>query len=148
MFNKKLKVMKKMLAAFLMLFLVTSVFAQSNDAEKIIGTYMTDGNEGKVLIAKKNNKFYGTLVWTNIPDALDKNNPDEGQRKNKLAGQVVLKDLEYTGKNVWENGTIYDPNSGKTYKCKVTIDAKGNLKVRGFIGISLAGKTTIWTKVK
>ena len=45
-------------------------------------------------------------------------------------------------------GTIYDPKNGKTYDCKVTRDEKGNLNVRGFIGISLIGRTTYWLKVK
>lgn len=139
--------MKNILVAW-MLLITAAVSAQSNDADKIVGTYFTDGNEGKVTVALKNNKYFGTLVWLSVSDAVDRENPDQNRRKDKLVGKVVLKDLEYNGKDTWENGTVYDPKSGKTYKCKVTIDKDGNLKVRGFVGVSFAGKTTVWTKVK
>lgn len=139
--------MKKILVTWMLLITVV-VSAQSNDADKIVGTYFTDGNEAKVTVARNNNKYYGTLVWTNVSDAADKKNPDQNRRKDKLVGKVVLKDLAYNGKDTWENGTVYDPKSGKTYKCIVTIDKDGNLEVRGFVGVSFVGKTTVWTKIK
>lgn len=42
---------------------------------------MTEGNKGKVTITKSGDKYYGTFVWTNVSDALDKNNSEEKQRK-------------------------------------------------------------------
>jgi uncharacterized protein (DUF2147 family) len=65
-----------------------------------------------------------------------------------MIGMVFLKDLkkdddEYAG------GTIMDPNNGKTYKCKIAVVEGGEkLKVRGFIGLSLLGRTQIWHRVK
>jgi len=136
----------KLFAAF-MLFISTSVFAQTTEADKIIGSYMTEANKGKVTITKKDNKYFGTLVWTDKPDALDKNNPDEKQRKNKIAGKVILKDFVYTGNGTWENGTVYDPESGKTYSGKITLNKNGSLNMRGYVGVSMFGKTTVWTRV-
>ena len=49
------------------------------------------------------------------------------------------------GKNKWSNGIIYDPNNGKTYSCKAKLEGD-KLNVRGFIGISLFGRTTVWTR--
>ena len=49
---------------------------------------------------------------------------------------------------MWHKGTIYDPKNGKTYDCKVTREENGNLNVRGYIGISLIGRTSYWRKVK
>ena len=73
-------------------------------------------------------------------------------RKNckgdKLAGKEILKNFEFNGKDLWHNGTIYDPKNGKTYSCKISRDEKGNLNVRGFIGVSLLGRTAFWVKVK
>ena len=54
----------------------------------------------------------------------------------------------FDGKNTLENGTIYDPKNGKTYDCKISRDANGNLNVRGFIGISLLGRTETFEKLK
>ena len=48
----------------------------------------------------------------------------------------------------WEDGDIYDPKSGKTYSCVIKMQKDGSLHVRGFIGISLLGRTTLWTKAE
>jgi uncharacterized protein (DUF2147 family) len=62
-----------------------------------------------------------------------------------ILGLPILRDFKYKGANEWEGGKIYDPKNGKTYSCKMTL--QGNtLKVRGFVGISLLGRTTIGTK--
>jgi uncharacterized protein (DUF2147 family) len=132
--------------SILLLFITASVFAQSGDA--LIGTYMTDKNEGMVEIIKKDNKYYGKLMWTKTPGKLDDFNPDPKQKTDKLAGKEILKDFVFDGKELWHNGTIYDPKNGKTYSCKITRDEKGNLNVRGYIGVSLLGRTTFWVKVK
>jgi uncharacterized protein (DUF2147 family) len=137
--------MKKILA-ILTLFFSISMFAQNGDA--IIGTYMTDQNEGMVEITKKGTKYFGILTWTKTPGKLDANNPDKKQQTDKLAGKEILKNFDFDGKDLWHNGTIYDPKNGKTYSCKITRDEKGNLNVRGFIGVSLLGRTAFWVKVK
>jgi uncharacterized protein (DUF2147 family) len=136
----------KHILSILFLFIASFVFSQNGDA--IIGTYMTDKNEGMVEITKKDSKFYGKLTWTKTPGKLDINNPDKKQQTDKLAGKEILKNFDFNGSDLWHNGTIYDPKNGKTYSCKITRDEKGNLNVRGFIGVSLLGRTAFWVKVK
>lgn len=133
---------------FLILFLTGSISLFSQNANAIMGTYMTDKNEGMVEISKKGAKYFGTLTWTKTPGKLDSNNPDKKQQTDKLAGKEILKDFDFDGKDLWHNGSIYDPKNGKTYSCKITRDEKGNLNVRGFIGVSLLGRTAFWVKVK
>lgn len=139
---------KRTVFILLLLFSLNNSFAQNSESSKILGTYFTENNKAKVSITQNGNKYIGTLIWTNIPDAVDKNNPDKNLRQTKLVGKVILKDLEYDGDNQWKKGKIYDPESGKTYSCTVTLDKKGNLKVRGFVGVSLLGRTTVWTKTR
>jgi uncharacterized protein (DUF2147 family) len=56
----------------------------------------------------------------------------------------LLRGLEKDGDHEYDNGKIYDPKNGKTYSCKIT--HKGNtLDLRGFVGISLIGRTSTWT---
>ena len=93
-------------------------------------------------------KYYGKLVWNKTADKLDINNPDKTQHTVLIRGKELLKNFDYDGSGLWHNGTIYDPKNGKTYSCKVTRDEKGNLNVRGFIGVSLIGRTSYWIKVK
>jgi uncharacterized protein (DUF2147 family) len=57
-----------------------------------------------------------------------------------------MQGFEKTKDNFWENGTIYDPNNGKTYKSHITLVNSNQLNVRGFIGFSLLGRTENWTR--
>ena len=51
-------------------------------------------------------------------------------------------------KNEWIDGSIFDPKSGKTYHCKLTVSADGEkMTVRGYMGISLFGRSQTWIKV-
>ena len=59
---------------------------------------------------------------------------------------VVLEGFEFQGDDEWEEGTIYDPNNGKTYSCIITMEDKETIEVRGFIGFSLIGRTVVWTR--
>lgn len=130
----------------IILFFSLNCFAQN--ADNLLGTYMTSEQDGMIEIFKKDNKYFGKLIWTKTPGKLDDHNPDAKQKADKLVGKEILKNFDFDGKTTWHNGTIYDPKNGKTYNCKITRDDKGNLNVRGFIGISLIGRTAFWIKVK
>ena len=54
----------------------------------------------------------------------------------------------YEGNSVYDNGTVYDPENGKTYKCIMTLENINSLNVRGYIGFSFIGRTDVWTRVK
>lgn len=136
--------MRKIFAVFALLF-VTLTTALAQEADKIVGTYLTEKKNAKVRISKQGEKYIGSIIWSITEGAKDKNNPKESERTKPLVGKLILKDFEYDGKNVWDEGTIYDPESGKTYSCKITRQKDGSLKVRGFIGISLVGRTSVWT---
>ena len=52
------------------------------------------------------------------------------------------------GYSSWSGGRIYNPEDGKTYKCKLTLQDDGTLKVRGYVGMSIFGKTQIWRRLR
>jgi uncharacterized protein (DUF2147 family) len=60
---------------------------------------------------------------------------------------LILRGFVSTENNLWENGKIYDPKNGKDYSCKITMIDNNKLDVRGFIGISLLGRTETWTRI-
>jgi len=65
-----------------------------------------------------------------------------------LLGLQILKNFVYDAQDKeWEDGTIYDPKNGKTYSCIMTLSGN-NLNVRGYVGISMLGRTGVWTKVQ
>ena len=63
-----------------------------------------------------------------------------------MQGLTILEGFSYQEENLWSGGTIYDPNSGKTYKCKLSLNDDGTLKVRGYVGVSLFGRTEVWKR--
>lgn len=139
--------MKKFFSLLLLSFFSLNLWAQA-PADAVTGTYITEKGNAKVHITKEGSKYIGTIVWTKTPGKLDTENPTAAERTKKLVGKRILHNFVYTDKDTWEKGTIYDPESGKTYSCKITRKSNGILKVRGFIGISLIGRTTEWRPVK
>ena len=135
------------------LFLLICFFAYAalpaqNKTGDILGTYMNPEADAIIKIYENAGKYYGKLAWIKKPESLDSNNPDPAKKTQKKLGLVIMNNFVFDGDDTWEKGTIYDPKNGKTYDCKITRDTKGNLDVRGFIGISLIGRTSHWTKVE
>lgn len=142
----------KNLIALTILFLFSSILNAQNKADDIIGNWLTTGKEpAKIQIYKSGEKFYGKIIWLKTPTAngkpkVDSNNPDKVKRNSPVIGLVILIGFKFDGDNEWESGDIYDPESGKTYSSYLTLKDKNTLKVRGYIGISLFGRTEIWTR--
>lgn len=126
--------------------------AQS-EANAILGVWETGNGKARIKIDQVGDKYTGRIVWLREPNdetgkpKLDKNNPDENLRKKPLLGYSMLKDFIYAGKKIWEEGTIYDPESGSTYSCTITMTDENTLDVRGYIGVSLFGRTDVWKRV-
>lgn len=124
------------------------------NAQGVVGKWKTiDDNTGAVKsiveIYQNNGKVYGKVL-----QVLEKGKEDkkcdkcEGDKKDKpVKGMVVIDGLSKNGKN-WEDGTILDPQNGKVYKCYITLENENKLKVRGYIGVALLGRTQYWTRVK
>jgi uncharacterized protein (DUF2147 family) len=123
-------------------------------AQSVVGKWKTiDDETGEaksiVEIYEKSGKLYGKVV--DILRADRKNDvctKCDGAEKNKpILGMVIINglkkdDSEYNG------GTILDPTTGKKYKCYITLDSADKLKLRGYVGISIVGRTQYWIRVK
>ena len=119
----------------------------SPEADRLMGVWLTESKD-QIKIYKEADKYFGKGVVTpENKDRLDTKNLDERLRNRPLATVIILKDFKYLGKGRWGKGTIYDPNNGKTYKCTITMKSDEEIKVRGFIGISLIGRTETWPRV-
>ncbi|MBU3677788.1 MAG: DUF2147 domain-containing protein [Chitinophagaceae bacterium] len=98
--------------------------------------------------------YAGKIVWLKEPidpetgkPKLDKRNPDESLRNVPTLGLVNLKGFTYNEEEKeWQNGTVYDPKVGKEYSCKMKLQDANTLDVRGFIGVSMFGRTDTWTR--
>jgi uncharacterized protein (DUF2147 family) len=136
----------------------SKIFCQSSDT--IIGYWLTIDETTKepksqIQIYKESDEtFSGRIIWLQKPlknDApvCDEHNPDAALRSRRILDLLILKGFRFNGE-LWEDGTIYDPQSGKTYRCKMWFeDGLPNvLSVRGYIGISLLGRSVQWQREK
>lgn len=146
--------MKKLtLLIFAFVSILFSAKAHKN-ADDIVGVWLTGSGKAHVKIDKVGNYYFGRIVWLKDPlndlgkPKLDKNNEDVTKRNKAIMGMQLLGGFEWKNDNLWDNGNIYDPENGKTYKCKLDLENLSTMNVRGFIGISLFGRTDIWKKVK
>jgi len=130
---------------------IADMGAHAGEADAIIGQWFTDGKESRVKIYKCEDAYCGKIVWLKEPknedgtDKVDAENPDESKRDNEIIGLNIARYFKYKGENKWADGNIYDPKNGKTYSCKMNLEGD-KLSVRGYVGISLLGRTTVWTR--
>lgn len=141
---------KHLLTLVMLLFLSSAVWAQSLSP---IGIWTNEEGKAKFEIYKCGEKLCGKIVSLKEPlrngkPKLDENNPDKKLRTKPLIGLPFMKGFEYDGDNKWDEGTIYDPESGKTYSCYMKMVSKDKMEVKGYIGISLIGRTQHWTRVE
>ena len=149
---KKLKLILLTIAA--VLFIIPTSFAQKN-ADDILGVWMNEDEDAHIEISKRDNKYFGKLVWLKFPTddetgkpKLDKHNPDENLQSRPTWGLEMLTNFEFDGDDRWSKGKIYDPKKGKTYSCYMNFVEDKKIKIRGYIGVSILGKTTYWTRVE
>lgn len=142
----------------LLLFLVCVILldtsnapAQGTEADAILGNWVTEGGKAVVEIYRCDSRYCGKIAWLKEAknpdgtDVVDAKNPDPSKRNRKVLGLNMFWGFRYDGEWNWVGGSIYDPDNGKTYSCKMKLD-NDTLKVRGFIGISLFGRTTVWNR--
>ncbi len=113
---------------------------ETKEARSIIEIYEQDGKLfGKIL------KVFVRPGEPPVPKCLN----CEGALKDALVeGLVFLKDLKKDG-DEWSGGTVLDPKNGKTYRCYIAYEGTdAKLKVRGYIGISLLGRTQYWHRTQ
>ena len=112
----------------------------------IVGVWDT-GDGAHVEVYERDGKYHGKFVRfddESLAAGLDAKNPDPALRDRLLVGTDFILNFEFVGKK-WKNGRIYNPENGKQYKADLELQ-DGVLKVRGWIGIRLLGRTVEWTR--
>lgn len=147
----------RFIARILLLLLVATGLSSAARAQrdKIEGIWWNNEKSAKIEIyrAAVDKKFYGKIVWLKEPNKdgkpkVDDKNPNAKKRNTPLMGYPVLKGFEVDDEDTYDSGTIYDPKNGKTYDCKITYRNKNELGIRGYVGVSLLGRTTTWTRAE
>lgn len=136
-------------------FLLLSSVALAQDkfkATDLIGDWEVSEKTAVIRFFADGNKFFGMTAWMGKPKdehgklRTDIKNPDPAKRSKPLLGALLCKNFSYEGDGVWSGGTIYDSRSGRTYNAKITMKDHNTIVLRGYIGISLIGGSTTWTR--
>ena len=146
----RLLVLSALLGAF-------STSALAGTAEhKIQGLWVDnkDPNRQKfaVMVEDCGSKVCGSLYWLKKPVSAnglpkrDKHNPNEALRDRPLCGLQILTGFQSTNDALWQDGEIYNPDDGLTFSSTMKLSPEGTLKIRGYVGISLFGKTLEWVR--
>lgn len=140
---------------------VDAEMTKTDPADAILGIWATDKAEAHIEISRTEDDTYtATIIWLKEPfyplddkgemggqPKVDRENPDPELRDRPIVGLQIMQGLRHAGRQRWVDGEIYDPETGKTYSSKIWLTDEGTLKVRGYVGISLFGRTTEWTPV-
>lgn len=143
---------------FFVTILLTATTAFGAGPGNVLGLWKTDGGDSQLELFRCGEKICGKIVWLKVPKYIDsrdgpvgmikvdRKNPNPALRNRPILGLQVMKGLTAKGDNRWEKGTCYDPETGKSYKCKMRLASPARLELRGYIGISLIGRNFVLTR--
>jgi uncharacterized protein (DUF2147 family) len=134
-----------------MLPMLFAAFLAAPSADSVIGTWHSPTKNGVINIQKCGSSICGTLESGDDikahPDAKDVNNKDESQRGRALKGLTMLSGFKPGSDGTWEDGNVYNPNDGRTYSGKITVQDANTLHLRGCVFVPLC-KTETWTRIR
>lgn len=119
------------------------------------GLWWVEGGYAQVEIRRCTDTLCGQVVWVRHPfdaggcELRDVENPDLNLRGRPVVGMTILRHLRASRSNPdeWSGGEIYDPSSGRSYDAVAEMEGPDRLRMRGYLGIWILGRTTTWIRV-
>ena len=136
--------------AALLASLIAPILSRAADTTSPLGLWRTE--DATIQIFEDLGKLSGKIVALREPrtpegeEKTDIHNPDASKRERPILGLVFMSGFTRKSDTRWENGTVYDPKTGNTYSCFMELQGPDKIKFRGFIGLSLIGRTVFWTR--
>ncbi len=151
--------MKRIIAMVILYLVLASGIVRAAGGDDNLGIWNNEEKDAKIEIFKCAEKYCGKVVSLTEPNystgskegkpgtpKLDRRSPDPGLRSRPIVGLQIMNGFVFAGDRLWKDGTVYDPKRGKTYSGMMTLVSPSQLKLRGFIGVPLMGRTAIWTR--
>jgi len=134
----------------LCLALCFSTVAAAPQSDTLLGRYWLPEKDGQLEIYRQGDRYSGRVISYDVAGQLDEKNPQPEMRSRPIVGVDLLSGFRFAeNSGRWEDGTIYDAKSGKTYQCRLWFDDDdfGVLWARGYIGISIFGRTEQFVRI-
>jgi uncharacterized protein (DUF2147 family) len=131
---------------------VSSVFTFSQTNADIVGQWYNAEKDAVITLFEEGETVSGKITWMESPNDEDGNpktdplNPDENLRSRARVGMVIMSSFSHIAGKVWDNGSLYDPEKGKTYNGIMTLENANTLDLRQYTGFSFIGRSSIWTR--
>jgi len=147
--------MRNLLFTTALIWMAFAASAQNLPADKIIGVWFSEDSDVKLKfeIYRSEGKYFGKLLWASTmfeadgkTPKKDPKNPDKNLRNRSRQNIVNLRDLRYY-QGEYEGGTLYNPDDGRTYNVKAKLKSANELEFRGYVGISLLGRTRQFKRI-
>ena len=144
--------MKKITLLALIVFFTSMTHAQS---DRINGYWMTEDDESQIeIFTDERGEVHGKIIWLDEPyeddgsPILDGENPEPELRSQPILGLEIIEGFTYDASDEeWSGGSIYDPESGRTYTAYMRLEDRNTLRLRGYVmGMRFLGRTTHWTR--
>ena len=127
-------------------------YSQAAASEPVSGVWFNDTGRGAIELYPCNKELCGKIVWLREPLSAsgrplqDRNNPEPSRRGDKICGLEVIAGIEPQNDGTWDGGRIYDPQTGKTYNVAIERLGPKQLRITGYLGIKLLGKSFVWQR--
>lgn len=155
---KQLKLSRVVISTLLAFNVNSQVFAaqETGFSKDIRGLWVDNKDSEKqkfaVWVEDCGSQLCGKIYWLKKPNfdngepKYDKHNPNAALQNRPLCGLKILNNFQYSGDNTWNNGQIYNPSDGHTFNSFMTLKNDGTLRVKGYVGFTLFGKSVEWVR--
>jgi|SRR5688572_31737899 len=121
-----------------LLFILLAGFNSHDEARKLVGIWESEEKNLQIEMFEDDSGFAGRMIYFKCSSdeimrtSKDTENPDKHLTNRNLLGLKLVTSLEYQGNGVWDDGKIYDPNSGNTYEARIQLTGPNSAIVRGY----------------
>ena len=135
----------KILLSISFLFALTGLMAQS--ADDIVGLWLVENEDAYIRIYERGGEYFGKVAWLEEPYD-EEGNPQTDDKGDEVFGMEIMKNFEFD-EDEWNDGTIYDAQTGKTYHGSIEMEDRNTLNLRGSVdSFGLIGRTESWTRLE
>ena len=137
---------------FLLAFVAITGFKGVSSSHQIVGIWESEEKDLQIEMFEDNGQFAGRMIYFKCSSeeimrtCTDIENPDKNLTGRKLLGLKLVTKLEYKGTNVWDDGEIYDPNSGRIFDARIKLSSSNTAIVRGYWKYRWLGRSMVFKR--